>query len=220
MFARFLQRLRAVARYQPWPFLLFYADGKILLDPAYLAVFRELRNARLPLLDLGCGIGLLAAYLRGGGCSAPVLGIDADAWKIGIAAQVLADANARFQVGDARQFPPHSGNVILLDVLHYFDHAEQQRLLRKIAEAVAPGGVALIRVTLNEPTWRFALTKAEEWLIHRVRWIPWAGAHFPTRENVCTPFQEAGFSVDVKPMWGCTPFNGYFFTFRRPAGTP
>ena len=209
-------RRHAVSRFRLWPPLFFYAEGKTALDPAYPAVVAALKDSPLPLLDLGCGMGLLAAYLRAHGYEAPILGVDADEKKIGIARQALADTKVRFRAGDAREFPEQSGHVVMLDVLHYFDDAAQGALLRRIAASVAPGGLALVRVTLQEPTWRFALTRAEEWLIHQVRWIPWMGSNFPTRDEVIAPFREAGFAVDVRPMWGRTPFNGYFFSFRRP----
>ena len=215
-FERFCQRLRAVARYRRWPLLFFYADGKTALDPAYPAAAEALENSRLPLLDLGCGMGLLAAYLRARGYEAPILGLDADEKKIRIAQEALAGTGVHFLAGDARGFPEHQGNVVMLDVLHYFDDAAQDALLRRIAASVAPGGMALLRISLNEPTWRFAMTRAEEWLIPYFRWIPWSGSNFPLRDEVCTPFREAGFAEEIRPMWGWTPFNGYFFLFRRP----
>lgn len=215
MLTRFRQRKHAVLRFWRWPLLFCYAEGKTALDPAYPATHETLGDSRLPLLDLGCGIGLLSAFLWARGYRAEMLGIDADAKKIRIASRALAGTTARFAAGDAGSFPPHSGNVVALDVLHYFDDDAQQEWLRRIAASVAPGGVAILRVTLHEPNWRHAMTKAEEWLIHRSRWIPWAGWNFPTRDEVCAPFRDAGFSVEVRPMWGWTPFNGYLFTFRR-----
>jgi hypothetical protein len=101
-------------------------------------------------------------------------------------------------------------------VLHYLDDEGQRQALERVATAVAPGGVALIRTTLREGGWRFAMTRLEESLIHFCRWIPFDGSNFPTREKVCAPFREAGFAEDVRPMWGWTPFNSYLFTFRRP----
>ena len=80
----------AAARYKPWPNLYFYAMGKIALDPAYPAVVSLLRDSQRPLLDLGCGMGLLAAYLRANGHRAPILGFDVDEEKIGVAQRVLS----------------------------------------------------------------------------------------------------------------------------------
>ena len=56
-------RHAAARRYRAWPNLYYYAHGKIALDPAYPASARLLADSSHPLLDLGCGMGLLAAYL-------------------------------------------------------------------------------------------------------------------------------------------------------------
>jgi 2-polyprenyl-3-methyl-5-hydroxy-6-metoxy-1,4-benzoquinol methylase len=206
---------QAAGHYKRWPRLYCYAIGKILLDPAYPAVARALAKSKLPLLDLGCGMGLLAAYLRASGHRAPLVGWDVDEAKIEIAKTVLPGSGESFRAGDALNFSEHCGDVVMLDVLHYFSNEDQQRLLRKIAASIAPRGVALIRLALNEPNWRFAATKAEEWLVHFARWIPVQGENFPFREEVLPPFTQEGLEVEVRPMWGWTPFNSYLFTIRR-----
>ena len=205
----------AAARYKPWPNLYFYAMGKIALDPAYPAVVSLLRDSQRPLLDLGCGMGLLAAYLRANGHRAPILGFDVDEEKIGVAQRVLSGVRYRFHAEDAMNFPAHCGDVVMLDVLHYFSDQDQQRLLGKIAASIAPRGIALIRLALNESTWRFVATELEEWFVGVSRWIPNCGWNFPTCDEVFLPFNRERFAGDVRPMWGVTPFNSYLFTFRR-----
>jgi 2-polyprenyl-3-methyl-5-hydroxy-6-metoxy-1,4-benzoquinol methylase len=205
----------AASRYRRWPNLYCYAIGKIALDPAYPAVAAIIRDSQHPLLDLGCGMGLLASYLRANGHRAPILGLDVDEAKVEVAQQVLAGAGEGFRAEDAMHFPAHSGDIVMLDVLHYFSDEEQQRLLEKIAASIAPRGVALIRLALNESNWRFAATKFEEWFVHFCRWIPKSGWNFPTREEVFLPFGERDFIGDVRPMWGLTPFNSHLFAFKR-----
>jgi 2-polyprenyl-3-methyl-5-hydroxy-6-metoxy-1,4-benzoquinol methylase len=206
---------QAAGHYKRWPRLYYYAMGKIALDPAYPAVAKTLRNSTLPLLDLGCGMGLLAAYLRAGGHRAPIVGWDLDEQKIEVAKTVLPGSSESFRVGDAINFSEHCGDIVMLDVLHYFNDNDQQRLLGKIAASIAPQGVALIRLALNEPSWRFAATKAEEWFVHLIRWIPMPGGNFPIRDEVLLPFAKESFQVEVRPMWGWTPFNSHLFTIRR-----
>ena len=205
----------AAGRYRSWPNLYYYAIGKIALDPAYPAVAKALRESTRPLLDLGCGMGLLAAYLRASGHRAPILGLDVDQQKIDVAQKVLSGNGERFRAGDAIDFPDHFGDVVMLDVLHYFDDEDQQRLLKKIAASIAPNGVALIRLALNESNWRFTATRMEEWFVHFSRWIPVQGWNFPKREQVLMPFTGLDIESDVRPMWGLTPFNSHLFTFRR-----
>ena len=206
---------QAAGRYKRWPRLYYYAMGKIALDPAYQTVAKALGDSTLPLLDLGCGMGLLAAYLRASGHRAPIVGWDVDEAKIEVAKAVLPGSTESFRAGDAIDFSEHCGDVVMLDVLHYFSDQEQQRVLKKIAASIAPHGVALIRLTLNEPNWRFAATKAEERFVHFTRWIPVQGWNFPKRDEVSLPFAQEGLDVEVRPMWGWTPFNSHLFTIRR-----
>ncbi|MGA7215494.1 MAG: class I SAM-dependent methyltransferase [Terrimicrobiaceae bacterium] len=205
----------AASRYRPWPNLYGYAIGKMALDPAYPFVASALRESQRPLLDLGCGMGLLAAYLRANGHRAPILGLDVDKQKIDVARKVVAGKSQEFHATDAINFPEHSGDIVMLDVLHYFSDQDQQLLLKKIAASIAPRGIALIRLALNESNWRFTATKLEEWFVRVSRWIPMSGWNFPTREEVLLPFNDEGLVGEVRPMWGWTPFNSHLFTFRR-----
>jgi 2-polyprenyl-3-methyl-5-hydroxy-6-metoxy-1,4-benzoquinol methylase len=202
-------------RYRGKRYFFFYALGKLALDPAYPFVQNALTDSTRPLLDVGCGMGLLAAYLRDSGHCQRIVGLDIDDEKVRFAQTVVNADNASFSTADALDMPEHSGDVVVLDVLHYFNDRDQQQLLEKIADRLAPGGTALIRVALRENSWRFTITKFEEWFVHFVRWIPVAGSNFPTRETVFEPFRRAGIEGHVQPMWGYTPFNSYLFTFRR-----
>lgn len=212
------QRNEAARHYRPWSNLYYYAQGKIALDPAYPLTARLLCDSPRPLLDIGCGMGLLAAYLRASSHQAPIVGMDVDAEKVELAQSLLGRDNANFHAGDAlATFPEHQGDVVMLDVLHYFTDEQQRELLQKVAASIAPGGMAVIRVTLNEPTWRFAATRLEEWFVKFSRWIPVTGSNFPTRDEVAAPFQDFGFEEEIRPLWGITPFNSYLFTYRRSA---
>ncbi len=210
----------AAMRYLQWPWLYYYSKSKISLDPAYPVVAGILRDSPRPLLDIGCGMGLLAAYLRASGHGSAIFGMDLDAPKVELAQRVLRNERAEFRAGDALDFSGHCGDIVMLDVLHYFDDEGQKRLLEKMAASVAPSGVALIRVALNQPNWRFALTRWEEWFVKFIRWIPTSGKNFPTVDEVVGPFQAAGFAVEVRPMWGLTPFNSYLFVFHREGEAP
>ena len=56
-----------------------YVYWKVRTDPAYDAVRDRLRgHENRSLIDIGCGVGLLAFYLREHGFDAPILGIDFD----------------------------------------------------------------------------------------------------------------------------------------------
>lgn len=210
-------RKDAVFRFKPWPYFFCYGFCKLSSDPAYPVVAEYLKNSPRPLLDIGCGMGLLAAYLRALGHASPIQGLDTDEEKITLANQAFAKdpCPTKFHAGDARFLPDFSGDVVVLDVLHYFDDAAQKQLLEDIAARVAVNGVALIRAGLQDHSWRYHITRVEEWFVKASRWIPVSGWNFPTADEVRAPFERAGFTVTIRPMWGMTPFNSYLFECRR-----
>jgi len=210
---------RAAMRFQNFCFLHGYAKGKAAWDPAYPAVADILRDSARPLLDVGCGVGLLAAYLRESGCNQSILGIEPDAGKITSACDLVAShyPDLDFRVGDARSLPHFSGDVVLLDVLHYMKPAEQRSVMESVAARIAPGGCALIRTTFRDSSWRYFATMIEEGFVRASGWIRGGHCHFPTRQEVGAAFQSPALSVSVRPMWGKTPFNSHLIEIRSGA---
>jgi 2-polyprenyl-3-methyl-5-hydroxy-6-metoxy-1,4-benzoquinol methylase len=194
-------------------FLQHYTRGKLARDPVYDAVIDRLRGSTLPLLDVGCGAGIFAFYLRECGLEMPLAGIDHDAKKIAAANAVASRyANVTFRQGDAREPLAHHGSVVMLDLLHYFDDATQSQILANAAAAVAPGGVLIVRDAIRDGSWRYRATYAQELFARSVRWLKAERLNFPAWTTL-----EAlrGFSEEIVPMWGSTPFNNYLFVFRR-----
>jgi SAM-dependent methyltransferase len=184
-------------------------------DPAYDAVLQRLAGTTEPLLDIGCGIGLLALYLRRSGFTAPITGVDHDARKIAIARRVAnGERDLRFVEADARQPIDFRGNVVLLDLLHYFTDEEQMRILRNAAQAIPLGGLLIIRDGLLDGTFRYRITHALETIARRTRWLKAERLNFPTRERIEEPLREH-FREEVRSMSGFMPFNNYLFVFRR-----
>lgn len=208
---------RRIAQLFPSPFLRSYSRSKLRTDPVYRGVLERLRGVSTPLYDIGCGVGLLEFFLRENGWSAPITGIDHDAGKIATATAIArAYDGVAFRTGDARDAVPQGVSVAALDVLHYFTAEEQQGIVTKIAAAVAPGGVAVIREAIRDGSMRYRVTALQERFSRAVRWLKAERLHFPEREEVERPFRAAGFEVEVTPLWGATPFNNYLFVFRRP----
>lgn len=201
------------ARYETL-FLRFYARSKLATDPLYDAVARRLRGHPHPVVDVGCGIGLMAFHLREHGFAQPITGIDHDATKIAEASRAAYDG-IRFATGDARDEIPAGSSVLLLDVLHYFDTEEQSRILENVARAVPPGGVAIIRDAVRDGSWRYRATYAAELFARGIQWIRAERLHFPTRDRIVGAFE--GFDVETAPLWGATPFNNYLFVFTKKA---
>jgi 2-polyprenyl-3-methyl-5-hydroxy-6-metoxy-1,4-benzoquinol methylase len=198
--------------------LQHYVRWKVRTDPAYTAAFEALRGRDLPLIDLGCGVGILAFYLREQGYDAPVIGVDFDQRKIDVA-RVAAKRyrEVDFISGDARDPLPEGHNVVILDILHYFDAGSQRLILNNAARAVPPGGAVIVRQPLRDESWRYRLTAVVDSLARTVRWMKAESLNYPTREELVAPF--AGFTQDIRPMWGRMPYNTYFAVFTRPAAS-
>lgn len=200
----------AIAARYPSRFLRIYVRSKVRVDPVYAAVFERVRDRQEPLLDVGCGIGLLAAYLRARGFRAPIHGVDHDERKVGIAGSVIPEAT--FRVADARTAIDAGGTIVLLDLLHYFRAEEQARILES---AAANATTVMIRDAVRDGSWRYRFTYLQEMFSRVVRWLRAERLHFPTRDDVMRPF--GSFDAEVVPLYGRTPFNNYLFVFRRSA---
>ncbi len=209
---------RIADKFPPNPWTRGYIIGKLRTDPVYPAAHAVLRDRPGPLWDGGCGLGLLAFYLREQGWTGTVIGTDLDAKKIGQGSQV---AQAHYPGVDLRTgsiaSPPEGfqGDVALLDVIHYLPPADQQQLLQQVRSMVPVGGRVIIRFTAKDRSWRYFATMIEEGWIKVVGWIRGGTNYFPTQTEVSGSFIAAGWETSLSPLWGRTPFNSYLFTARR-----
>ena len=195
-----------------------YVAAKLRTDPVYTALAAQLHPSELPLLDLGCGLGLLAFFLRSEGIHVPICGLDYDSRKIDSARRAAiawAGGDLLFSHHDARNgLPAHHGNVSILDILQFFTRAEQQSLLKQAASRVAPGGKLIIRSGLRDASWRFKITVAGDLLARVTFWMKAAPTHYPTAEDfheILRPFGD----VEISPLWGKTPFNNHLIVLKR-----
>ncbi|MGH8400157.1 MAG: class I SAM-dependent methyltransferase [Gammaproteobacteria bacterium] len=210
-------RLQEISRRFPGRWLQGYVRGKLRSDPLYAAVAAEIVAYPAPVLDVGCGIGLFAHYLRAAGCDAEYLGIDLDGHKIRIAADATKDdSDVHFQHGSCETLPAWRGHVVILDTLHYLAADTQQELLHAAATRVAPGATLIVRSVLRDASWRFAITRLEEGFMRSIRWMRYRVQHYPGAEELRTPLVGAGLAVRMIPLWGRTPFNSYLIVARRP----
>jgi len=196
----------------------YYVSAKLKSDPLYDAVLEQLQGSELPLLDLGCGLGLLAFFLRDSGLEVPIHSLDYDERKIKEARELAAargDQKTSFDHHDAREgLPEHTGNVTILDILQFFDPEQIERLLTQAAERVAPGGKLVLRSGLKDDSWRFKITVAGDFLAKATFWMKAAPIHYPTAEDferVLSPFGK----VSIRPLWGNTPFNNHLIVLDK-----
>ncbi len=225
---------RTAERFLPSRWYYHYVRSKLATDPLFAGVAEALQGCDLPLLDLGCGIGLLAQYLDACGRPLAYLGVDNDRSKIeqaraaaarGCLTQArfecvdLAETVARFDLdGPAPESPlAHRGSVAILDVLQFLPPPAQAPLLRCAAACVAPGGRLVIRTGLAGRDWRARTTRAVDQLSRLLRWMNTGPKAYPEREALAALLGEAGLSVRFSPLWGGTPFNNWLVVAERPA---
>ncbi|MFP6873430.1 MAG: class I SAM-dependent methyltransferase [Verrucomicrobiales bacterium] len=194
-----------------------YTIAKLRSDPLYDAVYNELKNSMLPLLDLGCGLGILAFYLRERGQKFPIRAVDYDKRKIK-AATIAAKTypGLEFRHADAREgIPEFCGNVAILDTLQFLNANEQRSLLTTAAMSVAQGGKLIIRTGIRDNSLRFKTTRLGDQLARVTFWMKSAPACYPSSGSILDILGKTGLTGTAKPLWGKTPFNNYLLVFRR-----
>jgi SAM-dependent methyltransferases len=191
----------------------YYTRTKLRTDPLYPGVLAALRGTDAPVLDLGCGLGLLAHALRADGQRQRYHGVDIDAAKIRRAGAIAARnglQDTRFQVVDLGQsWPEHHGSVAILDVLQYLDQAMQANLIRSVARMLTPGARLVIRSGLGDSSGRGRTSRITDVLAHLAGWMQEVPKCYPTRESLQTQLDAAGLQATFAPLYGNTPFNNW-----------
>ena len=198
-----------------------YVKGKLAADPAYAATAELIKNRPMPLLDIGCGIGLLGQYLHARGAVMRYLGVDSDPRKIEAGNRALRqsglDGLLQLRQTDGAAQHPIRGHVALLDVLHYLPRDGQQALLENAIAHLAPRGLLVIRNVLRERSWRYALTRVSEFFLSASGWMRVGAQHYPSAEELRGQLESAGLTVDIRPLHGKMPFDSYLLVAERPA---
>jgi uncharacterized protein (DUF2062 family) len=211
-----------------------FARAKLRGDPVYRAV---LASEWLPstgvLVDVGCGPGLLLALLAqavddahdghwppAGWPSPPtalrLYGIELRARAAELARYALGDG-AEIHTADAREAPlPEAIDLVtIFDVLHMLDRAAQAPLIARIAAAMRPGAILLVREADAAAGWRFRLVRLGNRItaLIRGRWRPRFA--FRTAAEWQAELAGLGFDVSVAPMGEGTPFANVLLVARR-----
>ena len=210
-------------------FARHFAFGKLTGDPAFEHILRHGLIPRVSrLLDLGCGQGVLAALLRAARESAAagrwppdwapppdpreMRGIELMAKDAARANGIGHGATVR---GDIRTTPfPASDAVVILDVLHYVDYDAQRDVLRRVRDALAGGGVLLLRVGDEAATWRFRFTVAVDRLVMALRGHRLERLYCRPLAHWVAELEKLGFAVSPRPMSEGTPFANVLLVAR------
>jgi SAM-dependent methyltransferase len=188
------KQISRLYRYQG-PYVTQFVYWKMKTDPLFDAVEKAV-PAGGEILDLGCGYGLVAHWLTILTPERRVRGVDFDANKIRVA-QVTARANSRvnFEQRDILEWPefPACDCALLCDVLHYFPHELKAEVLRKVFQALRPGGCLIIRDAMaNENSSHRAVARAEKWAVRLGQNKTRHGLHFEDENAHLALLREAG----------------------------
>lgn len=204
-------------------FAYYFARGKFGNDPVYRAILeRGLLSGRSHILDLGCGQGLLSAWLKvasrrfergdwpAGWPPAPtplqVRGIELMARDVNRARSALGPA-ADVMQGDIRHTEFGTADaVVVLDVLHYMAADAQRDVLQRVRRALPARGLLLLRICDAGAGLRFRYTQWVDRIVMRSRGHTQGTSHCRSVPAWRTLLSECGFDSEPVPMSDGTPF--------------
>ena len=213
-------------------FALNFARGKLRHDPVFLAVLKNglIKNG-MTILDLGCGQGLLFALLISAGSQyrrgawpndwpAPALGLDLQGIEfreseVAIARKALGSTASIISLDLSDGQIPRADVVTLFDVLHYLDADAQVSLIKRIANAISPGGLLLVRDADAAAGFSYRVTHFAERIAAICRGHFRQRFHFRSRAEWNALFSENGFAIETLPMSEGTPFANFLWVARR-----
>lgn len=203
-----------------------YVRIKLLGDPIarlIADIAGDTPGALGEVLDIGTGAGQLPILLIELGRATKARGVDWDKAKIEDANKAARGdqggeppLDAAFEVADARraELSP-ADTVLLIDLLHYFKIEEQDAILRRAAAAVRPGGRILVREADTDQGWRSFVTLLEERIFTTLRFNRGERVRFRPSREIKGILEELGFSCQVIPAWGKTPFSNVLILGTR-----
>jgi SAM-dependent methyltransferase len=198
-------------------FIYEFASRKLAGDPAYGAILeRGLLKGRQRVLDLGCGLGLLAATLRAAeGCSqrgawpaswppapcaASIRGIELNAATVERARHALG-SSAEIVQGDIRLAEFGAADaVVILDVLHYIEADAHRAVLERVHQALCPAGLLLLRVGDASAGLRFRISQCWDQAVMLARGCGLKPLHCRSVAQWRTLLSNCGFDSQVVSM--------------------
>jgi SAM-dependent methyltransferase len=220
-------------------FAYHFARGKLRADPVFATILsRGLLSGCDDILDLGCGQGLLAAWLLAARAVAeghsrcwpnawpsppqPTLmrGIELEPRSLA-RARIALGHRARFFEGDVRRADfGNADGIVLLDVLHYIEYAAQRSILERAHRSLTASGVLLLRVGDAAGGLGFHMGKWVDRMLLLAGGRGLRRLHYRPLPEWRTLLEAIGFDCESLPMSSGTPFaNVLLVATPRGAGS-
>jgi hypothetical protein len=201
-------------------FLRLKVALKLAIDPLFETAWKFIVLRGAPVVEIGCGLGLLGITMRAAGLVERYRGSDTSVWKINKAKQAMryfGFEEVGYEVNDALSTQiPAGATVCLFDSLHLLPPDEQESLLDRLAGAAESGSLVLIRTAFRNSGLRYYSTLLKEYLTRPGFWIRGGVIFFPERGELLAAFTRRGLQTAVSPLWGGMPFGGHLIVVERP----
>jgi SAM-dependent methyltransferase len=225
----------AVAPYtQAGRFATGFAKGKLSGDPVFTEILRRgLIRSGTKVVDIGCGQGLLSAWLLAAEKSAlqgkwptdwqpaptnvSVRGIELMSADVERARHAFAGQEKRFEfvVGDMRTSDfGQAQTAVILDVLHYVPFEDQDKILLRVRQALAPKGLLILRVGDAAGGLGFKMSNWVDNVVMFVRGHRLPRLYCRSVAQWTQTLTQLGFAVEPKAMSQGTPFSNVLLLSR------
>ena len=168
-------------------------------------------------VDLGCGMGLLAHLLVAGHPGRRVLAVDHDAERVEMLRASAAGLPIETRLEDmATALLPACRGIALVDVLHYLDADAQEALIARAVAALEPGGTLVLRDPDPEAGWRYHAARLHELLAVGIGWTQARIASFRGGREWAALLRAHGLEARRLPLKRASPYADRIVVGAKP----
>jgi len=167
------------------------------------------------LIDVGCGFGLFAFYLKFTAPARNVIGCDLDSSRIARANAIRKQKKINgihFFVKDVKNLT--LGNVravTMVDLLHHVPYPIQKKLIREIAQKLSPRGKLIIKDLDDKPRWKHYWNFAHDAVMTRTTKL-----YFIPSRKLVPLLESCGFTVKVHDLRSTLiPYNHVLYVAQK-----